>query len=313
MHWNDIFPPSFSMLVCWGLYAIFCLPAVALLWLALPYRYRFPPFLVISFFYLLSASLFIVGIMISLMLTLLLIALKRSPHRTHYASTSYPDYQKAPISENKIYGEGSGYKLITSHNFSKALRQKMLASMNQYNFSSVNQINEVALHDDIDEVRLYAQIFIEKQEREITRSVKYLNKKISEAKNEMIRAHYQKIMALNLWEQIYKNLFIQENLLPTLDKIKNLALNAFKFLPQDIEIPLLLSKIALRKGDLKEAKQWLEIASQNNAPDYKVLVYLAEIAYREGNFHEIPLILSKINSQGIIGLIPVLSFWVKHD
>jgi polysaccharide biosynthesis protein PelE len=300
--------------ICWLVYSIFCIPLVLLMLWLLPVRFGTSKVCNFIFFYILSFTVFILGIFIAFSLVLGLILVKQFIREKEPIQTAeYPDYQRSPMSISDTYGEGFGFKVATSGELNKSVRQKMLVAINQFNTSGVNQINSQVLSDDVDEIRLYAKSLIEKQEREISQAIKYFTHKLGTTNDTSITAYYKKQIALVQWEQVYKHLVNNENLFAVLAKIKTLAQEAMSVLSEDMELPLLLAKIALKSNQLDEARKWLCVAAKNSAPEYKIISYLAEIDYLERNFTAIRSVLSSHNNKGIIGLQPIVSFWVTHD
>lgn len=303
-----------NILPFWLIYSVLCLPLVYLMLILVPFRLRHRPLLPFIFFYALSVSIVIFGIVISFVLIMILHFQKPIRKAQQFLATvDYPDYQRPPQSEMSEFGEGSGFKIVTTENLSKSLRQSMLVAINQFGMTSVNKINYLALSDDIDEISLYAQGLIERQERRLSNLVKSFSQQLEKTKDKKIAAFYKKQIAEVLWEQVYKYLIINENLVVTLNKITRYAREALQNLPDDMELPLLLAKVALRGSNLDEAKEWLKIATINQAPDYKIISNLAEIEYAAGNYSKIRGILSNCQTKGIIGLQPVISFWVTYD
>lgn len=298
----------------WLTYSVICLPIVFFMMLLLPLRYTRTWYLNFAFFYLLSLSMYLIGIILTLIIILIL-AFSRLMEKNdqHIQTAEYPDFQRAPIKEYKEYGEGYGFKVVTTQNLPKSVREKMLVAINQFGTSSVNKINAIALSDYVDEIRLYAQSLIEKQERQISQKIKLFMDELSKAKDEKHAAVFKKLLAEILWEQVYKYLIKNENLPGVLQKIQDYAEESLSILPNDAELPILLTKISLRRQNLEDAKRWLQLARENQSPDYKVISYLAEIKFLEKKFTEVKNLLHSVHHTGILGIQPNISFWVKHD
>ncbi|WP_141650467.1 hypothetical protein [Legionella massiliensis] len=230
-----------------------------------------------------------------------------------WSMVDQPDYQRPPVFENTVFGESSGFKIATSANFPKLLRQKLLVAANQFGAKNVNKINALALGDEMDEVRLFAQSLMDKRERSLLNLIKFFLTELSRTEDPIKIAYYKKQIAQIMWEQVYNYLVMNENLRNTLLNIKKNALQALEVLPDDIELPLLLAKVALQQSDIKEAKQWLKLAVENEAPEYKILSCLAEIEYIEKNYSAIKDTLRPCQRKGLISLEPLISFWVTHD
>jgi polysaccharide biosynthesis protein PelE len=228
-------------------------------------------------------------------------------------SADYPDHQRSPQQRNMVFGEGMGAKAVSTPSMSKGVRENMLVAINQFETPGVNAMNTQALSDDVDEIRLFARSLIEKQERRISEQLKAINQHLEHPENALKTAYYKRLKALVIWEQVYRHLVNFEHLTAALEHIKILATEAFQELPKDVELPLLLAKVALREQNLTEAGTWLKLATKNHAPDYKTVSYLAEIDYKEKKYANIKRTLGSMNNQGVIGLQPIISFWAAHD
>lgn len=298
----------------WLVYSILCIPAVFLILAIFPQRLLSTWYYNAAFFYIMSATLFVLGLLIAFIIVFFLHYLNIAVKEKETVRTAeYPDYQHSPVVNHSVYGEGFGFKVTTNDTLPKAMRQKMLVAINQFSSSHVNKINSVVLGDDVDDMRLYAKSLIEKQERKISHLIKYFTEKIEISTNKKLIAFYKKQKALVLWEQVYNYLVNNESLFAVLIKIKALAYEALDVLPNDMELPLLLARIALRYHELDEAKKWLRRCETNGTPEYKIISYIAEINYAQRHFSGIKKTLSSEHIKGIIGLQPIVSFWTSHD
>lgn len=305
--------PSYDLLFTSLIYALICLPFAFLMQMLVPQRYHSRKWLLFLFFYLLCFSMFILGMVIGFAFVATLITLKPPKERDEsILRVTYPDYQQAPKKVYREYGEGSSYKFIATKQGSKDFRQQMLLAVNELSNKDTNAINRLALTDDSDEVRLYAQSLIEKQEKKLTNLAKNVLENLEKTENSTEAAYHKKQLAEILWEEVYKYLVSNETLLLFLEKIKTYAEEAFSVLTADVELPLLLSQVALRQNRWPEAKHWITKAENNHAPIYKICTFRAELAYHEKNYSEIPKILQANQDCGLLGLQPILKFWGQH-
>lgn len=303
-----------NIYIWWIAYCLLCIPLLYLLLRIMPCRFVGTRYCNIIFLYLLSASIFIFGIIIAAIVLIFLRMMPvYKPDDPYIHTADYPDYQHSPTKRQSSYGEGLGAKITQKGGMSRSMRQKMLIAINQFETPHVNKINTLVLCDDVDEIRLFAKTLIEKQEREITGHLKNIDLRLAATKDTNQIAYYKKLQALILWEQVYRYLVNNENLLSVILRIEQLAKEAFEILKKDAELPLLLVKLAVRRQMYDEAKEWLAHAEKNHAPDYKTIAYHAEINFSEKNYHELGKYLSSVNNTGVIGLQPIISFWAKHD
>lgn len=297
-----------------GLYYLLCIPCNFFITFLLPNRLTRTKFLNFTFFYLLAISIFIFGLLFCLLLSLSLYYIQPPRRRKNVIQLAdYPEYQHAPNGFHEIFGEGFGYKTIKNTQMPKIVREKMLVAINQFGTANVNEINTAILSDEVDELRLYAQSLIEKQERQLSYIIKNNNNLLEKAVDAKNIAFYQKQIAHAWWEEVYKNLISHENIPIILKKIEEYAQPAFEVLTEDIDLPILLAKVALKRNLDEEAKNWLLIAKKNQAPEYKTDPYLAEIAYKKKDFNEVKQLLANKKIQGIIGIQSLIAFWINND
>ncbi|QBR83795.1 hypothetical protein E3983_05175 [Legionella israelensis] len=306
---NELLRPE-PFLLFWLIYALICLPLTYAMLFILPRHLQKQNKANFIFLYFFCVSILVLGLLIALILVVGLRLKKLPPKkRSNFASLQTPAFQQAPAEESIAFGEASAFELIQTKKTSKTKKQKLLVAISQYNTGYVSRINRLALSDEVDEVRLYAQCLIEKKERKLSNSVKRLHIQLQKTKNRQKAAFYQKQLAEIMWEQIYQFLVGNGTFVATLKKIEEYAHEAFDVLKDDMELPLLLAKVALRNSKLDEAKNWLLNAKQNQAPEYKVRSLLAEIDYHKRNYQAVKDQLKYCRNPGIIGLQPVTAFW----
>lgn len=308
---NNLISQQALLFSYWIIYCIVCVPAVYILVRFLPLKLRYKPLWPFMYFYFLAVTLVFSGIfLVMIMVILLRFFPTRMRAMIPLTTAMYPDFQQPPQSNRAPWGEGAGFKMATESKVSKTSRKEMLVMMNQTESPAINKINQLVLEDSEDEIRLYAQSLMEKQEERLLHLTTKFTKALHHAKDPVDEARYKKTIANILWEQIYKGLTTHLNLDSALDRIQILALEAFEILPEDNELPLLLAKIAMRHRNFEDAKAWLRTAEMNDAPDFKIISYIAEIAFHERNYAAVRNLLS---DKYIIGLQPITSFWMIRE
>lgn len=303
-----------DLLYYWIIGAIILLPVTWLLVALLPTKFKRNKLRNLFFFYCLSVSIFLFGILVSLTIILLLHFYKFHRQKDDHISLAIvPEYQKSPITSFSLQGEGFGYSAITKNVLPKSMRQKMMITINKIGGAEVNQINASVLTDEIDEMRLYAQSLIEKQERAIIHQIKTFTQLIDTSHDPFDIAFYQKQLAHALWQQVFSSLVNKENATIVIDKIIAYSTEALAILKDDIELPLLLAKCELRKNHYEEAKRWLALAKENGSPDYKIMSYLAEIDFNQKDYQKVAELFRTKPIRGILRLEPVRKFWTTND
>jgi polysaccharide biosynthesis protein PelE len=300
-----------TLLGYWIVYSLVCIPLVYCIVWSLPLQYKAKSFWTFIGLLIIALTLPFLGIFIVFLIGCILTFVqweKKPP--SPFLTVDLPTYQHAPHVQSVAHGEGGGFKAVMNPTLSKKLRKNLLVVMNQMHNAQVNAINIQALGDDVDEIRLYAQALMEKQERGLANQAAYFTKACAHAKNKKEEATYKKALAHILWEQMYKDLISPANREAAYQKIENYAKSALEVLKNDGELPIVLAKVALAQSSLEKARTWLHQAQKNQAPEYKMNSYLAEIAYQEKQFSAIkPLLKNKT----IVNWQPILSFWAHHD
>lgn len=293
-------------------YLVLCLITSYFLSQALPKRFKTTFYLNFALFFLLSASLFLLGLLVIAGLYLVLENLKPVRRdRSVFQVSDIPDYQRSPKKHSTAYGEGGGPSILQNSSFSGQDKKRIMIAINQFQTPTVNELNKSMLKDTTDEVRLYAHTLIEKQERALFKLQCYFNKLLMHEKNPIKKAILHKHIAGVLWEQVYSSLVNEEGVTGVLDNVKYHAELAFSELPDDASIPLLMTSIALRENDIDRANHWLGVASANEASYYRIALFRAEIAFRERNFPEVKRLLGLLSSKGVVGAEPIIEFWSK--
>lgn len=298
----------------WSIYIVVLIPITWVLLALLPDSFKHKKMRNMFFFYSMSASVFIFGILVSLGIILLLHYYKFIRKKEDHLSMAFiPEYQKSPVSSFSTEGEGFGFRAITQNEVPKKVRQKMMITLNKIGGAEVNQINASALTDEIDEMRLYAQSLIEKQERAIIHQIKTFTQCIKDSHDVFKVAFYQKQLAHALWQQVFSSLVNQESAVVIINRIIDYSTKSLAILTDDIELPLLLAKCTLRKHQYDEAKRWLALAKENGSPDYKIISYLAEIDFHQKEYQKVAKLFKTDQIRGIIRLEPVRKFWTTYD
>lgn len=293
-------------------YLVLCLLASYCLTQALPKRFRTTFYLNFALFFLLSASLFLLGLSAIIVLYLVLERLKPiRKERSLFQASEIPDYQRSPNKKSTVYGEGGGPSILQNISFSAQDKKRVMIAINQFQTASVNELNKLMLKDTADEVRLYAHTLIEKQERALFKLQYYFNKLLVYEKNPIKKAILHKHIAGVLWERVYSSLVNKEGVISILDNIKYHAELAFTELHDDASIPLLMTSIALRENEINKANYWLAIAESNGSSYYSIALFRAEIAFRDRNFSEVTRLLTLLKSKGVVGAESIIQFWSK--
>lgn len=232
----------------YGLYVLLCLPLAYIINKSLPKIFHKTSKYNFWLFYLFMSTIFIGGILIVLTLYFKLRNLRKF-HKKPRAlkSANLPDYQRPPVFTLTSYGEGSGYATLKNPNISKDKKKEMLIAINQFNSRNANVINRSFLGSDEDEIRLYAQNLLEKQERSIFALLNKMKSLVAETKDKNKKAQFQKHIAQLMWDQIQMGLIDKESLSGILDRIETEAEAAFASIPDDSTLPVLLAIICLKK------------------------------------------------------------------
>lgn len=300
-----------NMMFYFFLYALFCLVSSTLFALLLRNKYPGHTIFLSMFFTLFSFFIPVVGWIVSANLFInWFIKPKLKPREIIAHPLNIPAYQHAPIQQRSSFGEAVGGHMLSSKEDKRGVRKNMLVAVNQFYSAKVNTLNRKLLRDQVDEIRLYAQTFIDRQERSLFNLLSKIELNIQKKKG-IDKARAQKMMAEVLWERVYLALVDEKGIPEVLDKINIFGSEAMSVLHDDNVLPALLFRVSLKQRRFSDAEGWLDVAQKNGLPMYRWLSYRAELAFIEKNYFYVANLMCKLRKIDMISLGSLKAFWSK--
>lgn len=171
---------------------------------------------------------------------------------------------------------------------------------------------KVALSDASDEVRLLGFSRLEGVRREIELRIKARLGRLETADPEgPVAAALHHRVAEDYWELAFLGLVEGEVYRHTLRSASEHVIDALSADPENAGAALLLARVSLRLGDVERARLALEDATELGIPAWRIAPYAAEVAFREGRFHDVPGALRPQSGlvHDHIPLAQVVRFW----
>lgn len=260
----------------------------------------------------LSALMPFVGEICFIILSSMLYYSMRLRERIHFKETQYPTF----INEKKFdwakYRGASAIYQLTNEAIPDEKKLEALISINNETSGSINMINLSMLQNDNDELRLFAYGKLNHQENAIYEKIYILEKSLKTHTHHHQILHVYKALIYCFWDLLYLRLAHDDLQRLAIDKMQFYLKKAERHRPNDLGITILSGRLQLFLKNLPEAKKLFLNALKANAPDSKVLPYLAEIAFINRDYHEVKQYFSYSH---YLSFIPqynhVVPFWEK--
>lgn len=154
-------------------------------------------------------------------------------------------------------------------------------------------ILKLALRDPADDVRLLAYSMLDQQESQINQRIERLLASLADRKEGPEQAALHGSLAHWYWELAYLGLaqgsVLNHVLAQAASHVEASLLNA-----SDPELQLLGGRIALEQGNVKKARNYFTLAEHGGMGAGQLLPFLAETAFMEGDYAQIPRLLASM-------------------
>jgi hypothetical protein len=296
-----------------GAHMLASLLAAFLVWGLLPAPYRRPRLWGLSFFFifcLFVPFLGVVGLLGGVVFA------TRWPQRRRQALFR-------PVHLNPITSSGSirmDYRLgdllerLKTPTVADAERLKALLGTQNLPPRQANEILREALRDSADDIRLVAYGMLYQREKQLATQIDEELKRLKDVRDEQLRFMALSHLAHLYWEQIYQGLVQGDMRKLAFERAVSYAQEAVTFRPREGGLWILLGQLHLRLAQLDTARTAFTQAITAGLPAFRVVPYLAEVAYREGDFAEVQCLLR--STPGLVevaSLAPVIQFWQCID
>ncbi len=276
----------------------------------LPQKLRQSKWWVMTFFFIVSFFMPVIGLVAVIIAVFLLRFVKVRARREEIKTVEMPFFMRQKIVKPQTFGESGAWTRAHSKTSQTSERIQSLAAINVSSTPQANILNRIMLQDDLDELRLYAFSLLNNQERELDEKINHAKELLEKTKDRLEAANIQKNLASLYWEVAYHKL-VQEDLLEfTIEKALYFADLALEKLPEDATLWLLYGKIYMNHNEFDKAFDAFEKAKEYNAPDEKTLPYLAELCFKKKDFVRLREFLSASpNLWAIPRLNSLMRFW----
>jgi hypothetical protein len=204
------------------------------------------------------------------------------------------------------FGESIVQQLLDADNQPLSVRKAMLVAVNQFYTASVNRLNRRLLKDKVDEVRLFSQIFLEKQERILFQlmSMTALSKATTQQ-----NAYTKRIRVQLMFERLYRGL-LEGKMLEDLENDIVTDINQLlAFYPKDIHLIMMLVQVLIRQTNFELAASYLEKAHEYGLATYRYVSFKAEILFLTGKQSAIPSLMASVDALDVSQLKSIQRFW----
>ncbi len=282
-------------------------------WCLLPAQYQLPASRSYAFVTLLI--FFIPGLgMLGAVVSILLGLYRPHAQRPDYTlATAVPElpFKPVTIDTNLSFAGGGLYDVLRNASDSDKRLKAVLATQRMHERKAI-PILQVALKDAVDDVRLLAYSILDKKENGININIKNGLTELGTATSAQ-RPAIHKRLAFLYWELVYMGLAQGDVLLHILNTAKQ---HIEKVLAEtnDSGAYFLLGRILIREGALQQAQQAFQKASEFGMDKFRISSYLAEIAFLQRDFTQIPLILGELPSseREREPIAAVADFWLSE-
>ena len=265
---------------------------------------------------LLLLCLFLPGIGMAGVLLLLLPALHRAGKEEElpWGPTEFPDLPTAPfrVSAQPIY-IAVGLVGVLRHSPDPSLRLKAVMASRQMPDRLAIPILDIALKDQVDDVRLLAYSMLDGKERVIFERIKGLDRKLADLGGgaDRERAFIRLRLAQEYWELAYLGLAHGKVLLHVLSQAEQHLQATLAIEPTNPSALLLLGRVHLKRGEAGEAAARFRKARDAGMPGEVVAPYLAEVAFMSRDFDGVRRHLGQLSTSASTKspMAEVVRFW----
>lgn len=203
--------------------------------------------------------------------------------RTEFNTVSMPPFMVESGGLAQGMGEGGAWSRLRTQSLPRSARLKALLAVNAGGGSNSSRLLQMATSDSDDEIRLLAFKLNDQREKIIGDAISKALHSLRELDEGDERRHLFRTLAFSYWEMVFNelnsdlsNFFIEQSL--------QYAIQAQDPEVEDPSLLILIGKIHLRKGNLQQAQEFINMGLERGAHRDRVIPYLAELAYLQRDF-----------------------------
>lgn len=265
---------------------------------------------------LITLTFFIPGLGMAGVLFLLLPALHRAGKEEElpWKATEFPELPTAPfrVSAQPIY-IAVGLVGVLRHAPDPALRLKAVMASRQMPDRLAIPILDIALKDQVDDVRLLAYSMLDGKERVIFDRIKSLDASLRETvpSADRERAYIHLRLAQEYWELAYLGLAHGKVLLHVLSQAEEHLGATLAEKPREPGALLLLGRVHLKREEVDAAAKHFRAARDAGMPPEVVASYLAEVSFLARDFDGVRRHLAQLGPSAATKtpMAEVVRFW----
>ncbi len=266
------------------------------------------------FIFLLGFTLLlpILGCIVVLTFSILYAFVKKKSFLTQVKHFNKKEFYNNPYPQVKrIFGEGAIVDLASNQMNHSPNKMKGLVFMaenpSKKNFSLIKGL----LSDPDNEIRLYSFSLLNTLETELNDKITKTLSRYEKENNPEQKAILATELASLYWEFIHYGLSDAESTKFILSKVETYAKLALA-VKKEFTTYTILAKVAFSKNNYKKAEKLFKKALTMGASHTVVAPYLAEVAYKQGDYYEVKQQLSQISPLELTSMTaPLYRQWVK--
>jgi hypothetical protein len=302
-----------ALLGLWLAHATFCGVQAAATWFLMPFRYRQPWPAVVALLFCIAFVAPVIGTLAVLLVVVLTLrrqddgALRMTPQ-----SVPLPEYDVRRENAQRA-GQGA-IRARLAANVPESVRMKSLLTLQAVPQRVANPILEELLGDETDDVRLLAFGMLDAEEKTLTRHIHQERMNLERKLPQLERQACLRRLAELHWELIYASLAqgeLRRYMLGEARRYVDAALACGE--THDAGLHFLRGRILLTLGEYDEAVVAIGSAVASGLAEASALPYMAEIAFRRGQFDYVHGVMDRLSELELSGRTrAVVSLWQGH-
>lgn len=273
--------------------------ALALLPL-LPGRLRQPPLAVLALLFSLAFFIPFLGL-VALLLAVVVMRMRPVRERdTHFRLAAPPEFLLSVRDPPRLFRGLSIRQLLTDVHAAATLRTRALNAIASKPARIAGDLLRKLLSDPVEDLRLVAYGLLDTQEKALRTRISEQAALLEQLTTEPHRHSASRIEVLRHlaelnFELVYQSLVQGDVREHTLARAIEHAQAAIALDPGNGGLRQLLARMHLEQGDIDRACDDLIRATEDGLPDNRVLPYLAEMAYRRGDWRSVRALMHRID------------------
>ncbi len=276
------------------------------------YKFKSKRIQYILFFWVFNIAFPIVGYLMTAWIVYYLLRVKYDKQLQNIHSINMIEFENEFPEINRVFGEASMDKLLSSEEDTNnsSLKMKALVSLADNTGKSDVILIKNRLSDKNDEIRLYSFAIIDKLQRGINAQIHEKMQLFEEDKDPVTKAKRAEELAYLYWDLIYYELADSDLKKFIIQEVKKYALIALEFNPENEKINVLLGKTYLTQNEVDTAQEYFTKAIKYGINMDFIIPYLAEIYYTKKDYAKVKELLSTAKGLHVNAVLyPLMVQW----